>query len=128
MFLHTDHLPAPTNLTATNDSGSTIMIKWDPIILDPPVLQGTELDHIRIHMNPNILVYSLNITDTIRGTTVAVKNMTETSYMYTNYSQCRRYQFQVSAWNAAGEGERNTLHFSPKGIFITCSITNKLAL
>ena len=80
------------------------------------------------HMPLNILVYSLNITDTINGTTLAVKNMTETRYMFTNYSQCHRYQFQVSAWNAAGEGDRNTLHFSPKGIFITCSVTNKHAL
>jgi len=123
MFLPTDHLPAPTNLTATNDSGSTIMIEWDPVILDPPVLQGTELDHIRIHMNPNILVYSLNITDTINGTTLPMKNMTQTSYGFTGYIPCHRYKFQVSAWNAAGEGERETLQYSLKGI-INCSINN----
>jgi len=114
MFLPADRLPAPANLTATNDS--TIMIEWDPVILDPPVLRGTELDRVQIHMNPNILVYSLNITDTINGKTLAVKNMTETRYKFKNYSQCRRYQFRVSAWNAAGEGDRNTLEFSPKGI------------
>ena len=123
----TDNLPAPTNLTATNDSESTIMIEWDPPILDLPILQGTELDHVQIHMNPNILVYTVNITDTTNGTTLAV-NMTQTSYRFTNTIPCHRYQFQVSAWNPAGEGDRsNTTQYSnKKGILVATFCNSKL--
>jgi len=113
MSLPTDHLPAPSHLTITNDGGSTIIIEWEPPILDPPILQGPELDHVQIHMNPNILVYSLSITDTTNRTTLAV-NGTQTSYRFTSYIQCHRYQFQVSAWNTAGEGDGNTIQYLHK--------------
>ena len=122
MFLPTDRLPAPTNLTATNDSRSTIMIEWDPPILEPPILEppilpGTELDHVQIHMNSNILVYTVNIMDTTNRTTLVV-NVTQTSYRFTGYIPCHRYQFQVSAWNAAGEGDRHVWYSSKRGILI----------
>ena len=103
------------------------MIEWDPPILDLPILQGTELDHVQIHMNPNILVYTVNITDTTNGTTLAV-NMTQTSYRFTNTIPCHRYQFQVSAWNPAGEGDRSniTQYSNKKGILVATFCNSKL--
>ena len=96
------------------------MIEWDP-----PILQSTELDHVQIRMNPNILVYSVNIMDTTNETTLAV-NVTESSYIFTNYNPCHRYQFHVSAWNAAGEGDGKTTQFShEKGILFDTLSKNK---
>ena len=99
------------------------MIEWDP-----PILQGAELDHVQIRMNPNILVYSVIIIDnTINETTLAV-NVTESNYIFTNYIPCRRYQFQVSAWNAAGEGDGNTTQFSHEKGWTHCKCIATLHL
>ena len=118
MCLSTEsRLPAPSTLIATRSGESNITIEWEPLTLDPPFLQGTELDHVHVHMNPNVLIYSVNITDTINGTTLVV-NVTQTSYMFTNSIPCHRYQFQVSAWNAAGEGDRHVWYSSKRGILI----------
>jgi len=102
-------LPAPSNLTATNDSGSTIMIEWNP-----PILQDTEQDHVQIRMDPNILVYSVNIIDTTTNRTTLAVNVTQTSYRFTNFTACHGYWLQVSAWNAAGEGDGNTTQYLHK--------------
>ena len=56
-------------------------------------------------MDPHITQYTVYITDNCTGNIIVVKNVTETQFtpnIEVNYS-CPIYQ--VSAWNAGGEGE-----------------------
>ena len=58
-----------------------------------------------IHVDPHITQYTVYITDNYTGDVVKV-NVTETQYtpnIQQNNSLCPMYQ--VSAWNAGGEGE-----------------------
>ena len=59
-----------------------------------------------IHVDPHITQYTVYITDNYTGNMIVKRNVTETQFT-TNIQQaddlCPMYQ--VSAWNAGGEGE-----------------------
>ena len=55
-----------------------------------------------IHVNPHITQYTVYITDNYTGD-VAKINVTETCFTTKVNGSCS--MFQVSAWNAGGEGE-----------------------
>ena len=45
------------------------------------------------------------ITDNYTGNIIAVKNVTETQFTFDTSQDCSCSMYQVSAWNAGGEGE-----------------------
>ena len=55
-----------------------------------------------VHVDPYITHYTVYITDNHTGGVVKV-NVTETHFTYEGNVHCPMYQ--VSAWNAGGEGE-----------------------
>ena len=59
-------------------------------------------DNIRV--DPHITQYTVYITDNYTGNSIVKQNVTETQYIINNqHSLCPMYQ--VSAWNAGGEGK-----------------------
>ena len=60
-----------------------------------------------IHVDPHITHYTVYITDNYTGNSIVKENVTETQYtsniQLQHSSLCPMYQ--VSAWNAGGEGE-----------------------
>ena len=59
-----------------------------------------------INVDPHITHYTVYIIDTSNGSMIDSVNVTETSFTPThNVPLCLMYQ--VSAWNAGGEGEKS---------------------
>ena len=60
-----------------------------------------------IHVDPHITQYTVYVTDNYTGNIIVKENVTETQFIITSNIQddslCPMYQ--VSAWNAGGEGE-----------------------
>ena len=59
-----------------------------------------------IHVDPRITQYTVYITDNYTGNIIVKENVTETQYTFDiqrDDGLCPMYQ--VSAWNAGGEGE-----------------------
>ena len=56
-----------------------------------------------IHVYPHITQYTVYITDNYTGNIIVKKNVTETQFTTDVDGSCPIYQ--VSAWNAGGEGE-----------------------
>ena len=58
-----------------------------------------------IHVDPHITQYTVHITDNYTGNIIVKENITESRFLFIiqNDSLCPMYQ--VSAWNAGGEGE-----------------------
>ena len=57
-----------------------------------------------IHVDPHITQYTVYITDNYTGDVVKV-NVTETRFTSQTSEDCPCPIYQVSAWNAGGEGE-----------------------
>ena len=57
-----------------------------------------------IHVDPHITHYTVYITDNYTGDVVKV-NVTETRFTFSTSEDCSCPNYQVSAWNAGGEGE-----------------------
>ena len=95
----TGRLPKPENVHIKEHFNSST-IEWNP----PYSAMNNESD--TIHVYPHITHYTVYITDNYTGDVVKV-NVRETQYtpniQQHNNSLCPMYQ--VSAWNAAGEGE-----------------------
>ena len=58
-----------------------------------------------IHVDPHITQYTVYITDNYTGNIIIVKNVTETQFTFNTSQACSCPMYQVSAWNAGGEGE-----------------------
>ena len=56
-------------------------------------------------MDPHITQYTVYITDNYTGNIIIVKNVTETQFTFNTSQACSCPMYQVSAWNAGGEGE-----------------------
>ena len=73
-------------------------IQWKPPY-------SNSLNNDNIHVDPHITQYTVYITDNYTGNSIVNVNVTETQFTF-NASEiglCPMYQ--VSAWNAGGEGE-----------------------
>ena len=58
-----------------------------------------------IHVDPHITQYTVYITDNYTGNIVVKQNLTETQYTFNTQDDDLCPMYQVSAWNAGGEGE-----------------------
>ena len=58
-----------------------------------------------IHVDPRITQYTVYITDSYTGDVVVKVNVTETQFSFNNQGNVLCPMYQVSAWNAGGEGE-----------------------
>ena len=56
-------------------------------------------------MDPHITQYTVYITDNYTGNSIVKKNVTETQYIYNIQDDDLCPMYQVSAWNAGGEGK-----------------------
>ena len=56
-------------------------------------------------MDPHITQYTVYITDNYTGNSISKQNVTETEYIINNQDDGLCPMYQVSAWNAGGEGE-----------------------
>ena len=96
-------LPPPENVILSFQN-SYARLQWKPPYYKPNVTHA--MNKSDIHVDPHITQYTVYITDNYTGDVVKV-NVTETQYTLNiqqhNNSLCPMYQ--VSAWNAGGEGE-----------------------
>ena len=56
-------------------------------------------------MDPHITQYAVYITDNYTGNSIVKENVTETQYIYNIQDDDLCPMYQVSAWNAGGEGK-----------------------
>ena len=93
-------LPSPENVTLSSQNSST-QLQWKP----PYYMMNQESDVI--HVDPHITQYTVYITDACTRRMNDSMNVTETSFLFSSKTKndvlCPMYQ--VSAWNAGGEGE-----------------------
>ena len=90
-------LPPPENVTI-NSRNSHTQLQWKP----PYYTMNRKSDVI--HVDPHITQYTVYTSDAYTRRMIESVNTTETSFTPThNVPLCPMYQ--VSAWNAGGEGE-----------------------
>ena len=58
-----------------------------------------------MHVDPHITNYTVYITDMYTNDSIIKANVTETHYTYSTQDSSLCLMYQVSAWNAGGEGE-----------------------
>ena len=58
-----------------------------------------------IHVDPHITQYTVYITDNYTGNIIVKENVTETQYTFNIQNDGLCPMYQLSAWNAGGEGE-----------------------
>ena len=58
-----------------------------------------------ISVDPRITQYTVYITDNYTGNIIVEENVTETQFTSINQGNVLCPMYQVSAWNAGGEGE-----------------------
>ena len=58
-----------------------------------------------MHVDPHITQYTVNITDNYTGNSIVKENVTETQYTPNIQQDGLCPMYQVSAWNAGGEGK-----------------------
>ena len=94
-------LPPPENVTVSSQNSLT-QLQWKP----PYYRMNNESDVI--HVDPHITHYTVYIFDAYNTSMNLTVNTTETSFKLThNVYLCPTYQ--VSAWNAGGEGNKSEL-------------------
>ena len=94
----TGHLSPPEHINI-NESVHSSTIEWKP--------PYSSLNNDTIYVDPHITHYTVYITDNYTGNIIVEENVTETQYTFnvSNDESCPIYQ--VSAWNAGGEGNRS---------------------
>ena len=92
----TGHLPSPENLHI-NVSVNSSTIRWKP--------PYSSLNSDTIQVDPHITQYTVYITDNYIGNSISKQNVTETEYIINNQDDRLCPMYQVSAWNAGGEGD-----------------------
>ena len=72
-------------------------------------------------MDPHITQYTVYITDNYTGDSIVEENVTETKYTFNIQDNNLCPMYQVSAWNAGGEGELSepVQKSSPQGKQVT---------
>ena len=58
-----------------------------------------------IHVDPRITQYTVYITDNYTGNSIVEENVTGTQFTFSIPDDVLSPMYQVSAWNAGGEGE-----------------------
>ena len=98
----TGPLPSPENVTLSSQNSSSRQLQWNPPYYS--VNQGSDI----IDVDPHITQYTVYIVDAYTRKMIGNElNRTETNFTIRNnisyHDLCPMYQ--VSAWNAGGEGE-----------------------
>ena len=94
----TGRLPSPENVH-TKEHFNYSTIEWNP----PYSAKNNESDIISV--NPHITQYTVYITDNYTGNIIVKQNVTETQFSPNIQQDGLCSTYQVSAWNAGGEGE-----------------------
>ena len=97
----TGHLPSPENVRIKEHFNSSI-IEWNPPY--SAMSNGSDI----ISVDPHITHYTVYITDNYTGNIIVKENITETQFtpnIQLHDGLCPMYQ--VSAWNAGGEGNKS---------------------
>ena len=94
----TGHLSPPEHIHI-NGSVNSSTIQWKP--------PYSSMNNDTIRVDPHITQYTVYITDNYTENIIVEENVTETQYTFnvSNDESCPIYQ--VSAWNAGGEGEKS---------------------
>ena len=97
----TGPLPSPENVTLSSQNSSTQLLQWKP----PYYTMNNESDIIQV--DPHITHYTVYTTDVQHTRRMIGKvKKTETSFTLSNiHNEDPCPMYQVSAWNAGGEGE-----------------------
>ena len=98
-------LPPPENVTLSFQN-SYARLQWKPPYYKSNVTHVMNESDIRV--DPHITHYTVYVTDNYTGNIIVKENVTEAQFSPPNIQQqhsslCPMYQ--VSAWNAGGEGE-----------------------
>jgi len=88
----TGHLPSPENTYVAEST-----IGWKP--------PYSSMNNSFIRVHSDITQYTVYITDNYTGNSISKQNVTETQYIINNQDDRLCLMYQVSAWNAGGEGE-----------------------
>ena len=92
-------LPNPENVTMNPHNYTATLLQWKP-----PYYTLNQESAAVIHVDPHITQYTVYIFDVSNDSMIDSVNVTESSFTPThNVLLCPMYQ--VSAWNAGGEGE-----------------------
>ena len=65
----------------------------------------SEMNNDNISVDPHITQYTVYITDIYTGNIIVKENVTETQYTFNASRDGSCLIYQVSAWNAGGEGD-----------------------
>ena len=78
-----------------------------------------------IHVDPHIIHYTVHITDMYNENIITKRNMTETQFSPNIQDLCPMYQ--VSAWNAGGEGELSApvQEWSTQAVFTVLTLSQR---
>ena len=91
-------LPSPDNVTINTQNYATTQLQWKP------PYNTLNNESAVIHVDSHITHYTVYTMDVSNDSMIDGVNVTETSFTLTNnIPLCPMYQ--VSAWNAGGEGE-----------------------
>ena len=96
----TGHLLAPENLHINESVASSniaSVIEWTP--------PYSAVSNETVRVDPHITQYTVYITDNYTGDSVVEENVTETQYTFNIQDDDLCPMYQVSAWNAGGEGD-----------------------
>ena len=89
----TGRLPSPERIHV-NELFNSSTIQWEP------PYSSLNIDTIRV--NPHITQYTVYIAD---NQTIVIVNVTETQFTFSASENGLCPMYQISAWNAGGEGE-----------------------
>ena len=91
----TGQLPSPENVLI-NESVNSSTIEWKP--------PYSSLNSDTIQVDPHITQYTVYITDIYTGN-IFKRNVTETRFTFNASDDGTCPKYQVTGWNAGGEGE-----------------------
>ena len=96
LWFFTGHLPSPESVQVSELVNSST-IQWKS--------PYSSLNSDNIHVDPRITQYTVYITDNYTGNSIVNVNITETQFTFNASENGLCPMYQVSAWNAGGEGE-----------------------
>ena len=94
----TDRLPSPESIYI-NEVANYSIIEWKP-----PYFSLNNKSDV-IHVDPHITHYTVYITDIYTNNIIEQINVTETRFNFNTSDLDICLMYQISAWNAGGEGE-----------------------
>ena len=121
LYLHNTTVEIEGRLLSCHNMVNYIPIIWSPTarLSSPESVRHINLSTIEwnspyysvnnddIHIDPHITQYTVYITDNYTENIIVKENVTETQYTFNTQDDDLCLIYQVSAWNAGGEGEKS---------------------